>query len=130
MQGPKQVPGKNGQSARELERQQRGRNINRHSNWKEAAKTESVRAEDSEGTLTFNGVISYLLPVNSAVQKKQQQNSLLNLSFTNKLQGITFTGSTFESFPSVLMDSASGIQDKKHSFGQPLGGPWGPSWMQ
>lgn len=62
MQGPKQVPGKNEQSARELERQQRGRNINRRSNWKEAASTESVRAEDSGGTLTFNGVIScYLL---------------------------------------------------------------------
>lgn len=59
------------------------------------------------------------------MQKKQQQNSLLNLSFSNKLQGITLTGSTFESFPLVLMDSASGIQDKKHSFGPPLGGSLG-----
>lgn len=52
MQGLKQVPGESGQSARELERQQRGRNINRHGGWKEAASTEPARAEDSGGSLS------------------------------------------------------------------------------
>lgn len=54
----------------------------------------------------------------------QQQNSLLKLSVANKQQGIMFTGLTVESFLSVLVDSASGIQDKTCSFGpsQVLGG--------